>query len=111
MENLTKFFKYLLSGQFGKLLSATSERIPPWVYNRIKAYCFEKERISEVSSNERTMSIPSDFVSRLLENEGLPACSKITGIPLKECLRRYDAGDFCLGAFNRNKLASLGRVH
>jgi ribosomal protein S18 acetylase RimI-like enzyme len=111
MKNLIKLFKYLLTGQFSKLLSATSERIPPSVYRYAKAYAFEKEKISQALGSEQTMSTPSDFVFRLLKKEDLPACSKLSGIPLKECFRRYDAGDFCLGAFYRDKLASFGWVH
>ena len=77
MKNLIKFLKYSLRRQFGKLLSAISQRIPPWIYRHARAYAFEKESISQVLSNEQAMSTPSDFVFRLLQKENLPACQYV----------------------------------
>jgi hypothetical protein len=111
MENIRKFFKYLLTGQFGKLIAALRERVPGSVYRHGKAYILEREKVSQDSNNAKTPRTASDFVFRLLKEKELAVSSKLIGIPLRECCRRYDAGDFCFGAFYMGKLVNLGWVH
>jgi hypothetical protein len=111
MKNFRKFFKYLLTGQFGKVLSALRGRIPPPVYRYAKAYVLENRKTSQDLNHIETINTPNGIVFRICQRGDLLACSKLLDIPIEECCRRYDAGDFCLGAFHGDKLVNLGWVH
>jgi len=111
MKKLTRFFKYLLSGEFGKLFSALRERIPPWVYRHGNAYIFEKEKVSQDLNHKEPQNITNGFEFKICQRADLFSCSKLLGIPVEECYKRYDHGDFCFAAFQGNKIVNLSWFH
>lgn len=107
---LAKFVKYLCNGQLSQIVSSISERIPRWLYYSGRAYIFELAQ-SDKLLDVRTLSLPEDYLCRMVQREGMFACSRLTGLDERECYRRLDAGDLCFGVFSPNGLANVTWVH
>jgi GNAT superfamily N-acetyltransferase len=110
MGSLGKLFTYVKTGRLDKIGDAIAERIPWWLFHRGKASLYELRRVDQMTTKPGTV-LPQGYVCRIAAREEMPACSRITGIDVREYYRRFDAGDICYGVFAEDKPLNINWVH
>jgi ribosomal protein S18 acetylase RimI-like enzyme len=111
LGNLLKAWRYLISGQFDRICFAFKEKALRRFYRYEKVYLLEKQKNFRNVNGNDVINSSIDFQFRLAQKADLPACSELMGISVEESYRRYDAGDFCFGAFKNANVISELWVH
>jgi hypothetical protein len=110
MSGIGKFFNYLFTGRFDKIIAALRKRIPLSIYNRAAGWIFELDREGYDGANS-TAKFPEGYSYRFAERDELPECSRMVGLNVEEFYRRYDYGDRCYAIFDGNRPVNINWIH
>jgi ribosomal protein S18 acetylase RimI-like enzyme len=110
MGDSSKLFKYLFTGQFGKLVRGFGDRFRRYIFHRAKAYIYELN-IADNPSDNYEPTFPEGYRCRLMEKGDIPACAALSGHTAENFSRRIEAGDFCFGVFQDIRPANINWIH
>ncbi len=110
MSGPSKFFKYLLTGQFCKLARGFIDSFRLYIFRSAKAYIYELNIAGEpLDGGDPTF--PEGYQCRIMEKSDIPACAALSGHSVDEVDHRIEAGDFCFGVFQDNRPANINWIH